>query len=81
MNNNPDIVVEISGHTDSRGGYEMNMNLSKNRAEAVKEWLVAKGISASRIETAGYGPNNPIASNDTEEGRYQNRRIEFKRIR
>ena len=81
MKNNPDIVVEISGHTDSRGGYEMNMNLSKNRAEAVKEWLVAKGISASRIETAGYGPNNPIASNDTEEGRYQNRRIEFKRIR
>lgn len=81
MLNNPDIVVEISGHTDSRGGYEMNMNLSKNRAEAVKGWLVAKGISASRIETAGYGPNNPIASNDTEEGRYQNRRIEFKRIR
>lgn len=81
MVNNPDIIVEISGHTDSRGGYEMNMNLSKNRADAVKEWLVAKGISASRIETAGYGPNNPIASNDTEEGRYKNRRIEFKRIK
>lgn len=81
MKENPEIVVEISGHTDSQGGYEMNMNLSKNRAEAVKEWLVAKGIDASRIETVGYGPNNPIASNDTEEGRYQNRRIEFKRIK
>jgi outer membrane protein OmpA-like peptidoglycan-associated protein len=81
MLNNPEIIVEISGHTDSRGGYEMNMELSRNRAESVKGWLVAKGIDGSRIETAGYGQNNPIASNDSEEGRYQNRRIEFKRIR
>lgn len=81
MANHPEIVVEISGHTDSRGGRDMNMTLSKNRAEAVKQWLVNKGISASRIETQGYGPDQPRASNDTEDGRYQNRRIEFKRIR
>lgn len=81
MRDNPDIVVEISGHTDSRGGREMNMNLSKNRAESVKAWLVSKGIDASRIETVGYGPDKPIDSNDTEEGRLRNRRIEFKRIK
>ena len=81
MHDHPEIFVEISGHTDSRGGYNMNMTLSKNRAEAVKEWLVSRGIDGSRIETVGYGPDNPIASNDTEEGRYKNRRIEFKRVK
>lgn len=81
MRDNPDIVVEISGHTDSRGGREMNMNLSKNRAESVKAYLVSKGISSDRIETVGYGPDQPVASNDTEEGRLKNRRIEFKRIK
>lgn len=81
LKNNPDIEVEISGYTDDRGSRGSNMTLSQNRAEAVKEWLVNKGISASRITAVGYGPGNPIASNDTEEGRYKNRRIEFKRIK
>lgn len=81
MKDNPEIIVEISGHTDSRGTRAMNMNLSKNRAESVKSWLVNNGIDASRIETEGYGPDKPIDSNDTEEGRLRNRRIEFKRIR
>ena len=81
MQDNPAIDVEIAGYTDNRGGYDYNINLSQNRANAVKDWLVSNGISASRIETIGYGENNPIATNDTEEGRYKNRRIEFKRIR
>lgn len=81
MKNNPAIVVEISGHTDSRSGHAYNMELSRDRAESVKSWLIANGISGSRIETVGYGPDQPIATNDTEEGRLRNRRIEFKRIR
>ncbi|MDZ4711147.1 MAG: OmpA family protein [bacterium] len=81
MRDNPAIDVEISGHTDSRGGREMNMNLSKNRAESVKSYLVAKGIDGTRIETNGYGPDQPIATNDTDEGRLKNRRIVFKRVR
>lgn len=81
MKNNPEIFVEISGHTDSRGTRERNMTLSKDRAESVKMWLVANGIDGNRITTAGYGPDQPIASNDTEEGRLKNRRIEFKRIK
>ncbi len=81
MRDNPEIFVEISGHTDSQGGYERNITLSQNRAGAVKEWLVAKGIDGSRIEVVGYGPDKPIASNDTPDGRYQNRRIEFKRTK
>lgn len=81
MKDNPEIVVEISGHTDSRGTRARNMTLSKDRAESVKSWLVSNGIDGSRIETEGYGPDKPIDSNDTEEGRLRNRRIEFKRIR
>ena len=81
MKNNPAIVVEISGHTDSRGTRARNMTLSKDRAESVKSWLVSNGIESSRIETEGYGPDKPIDTNDTDEGRLRNRRIEFKRIR
>ena len=73
--------MEISGHTDSRGTRARNMTLSKERAESVKSWLVSNGIESSRIETEGYGPDKPIDTNDTDEGRLRNRRIEFKRIR
>ncbi len=75
-----DIRVEISGHTDSRGKREMNMKLSAARASAVKDWLVAHGIDASRITTRGAGPDEPIADNKTRAGRSENRRIEFKII-
>jgi len=76
-----DIVVEISGHTDNVGSNAYNQKLSERRANAVKAWLVAKGISADRITAVGYGEESPRVSNDTEENRRLNRRIEFKRIK
>lgn len=81
MKNNPAIEVEISGHTDSRGSNQKNQVLSEQRANSVKEWLVAKGISADRITTVGYGEDKPIAPNDSEENMLKNRRIEFKRTK
>lgn len=81
MKNNPDIQVEISGHTDSRGSNQKNQVLSEQRANSVKDWLVAKGINADRITTVGYGEDKPIAPNDSEEDMLKNRRIEFKRTK
>ncbi|MDX1747024.1 MAG: OmpA family protein, partial [Halobacteriales archaeon] len=80
MKDNPDVRVEIGGHTDSRGRAAMNRKLSLDRAEAVKRWLVDAGIDASRMTTKGYGPSQPVGDNATEEGRAKNRRIEFKRL-
>lgn len=80
MQNNPDLNVLIVGHSskDSEASNaEYNLQLSKDRAESVKSWLVDKGISSYRIETEGKGFSEPIASNETEEGRRKNRRIEF----
>ncbi|MFV8756283.1 OmpA family protein [Nannocystaceae bacterium ST9] len=74
----PNVRIEISGHTDSRGEYEHNMDLSRRRSESVKNYLIAAGIDAARIETRGAGPNEPIATNDTSDGRAENRRIEVK---
>lgn len=74
----PKLKVEISGHTDNVGELPMNMKLSQDRASAVKNFLVNKGISADRIVSIGYGPNKPVESNDTEAGKTKNRRIEFK---
>jgi len=74
----PKMVVEISGHTDNVGRRSFNKRLSEARAQAVKDYLVAKGIDASRMKIYGYGPDRPIATNRTEEGRAKNRRIEFK---
>lgn len=75
---NPLLRVRIEGHTDSYGKPEYNVHLSKQRAEAVKTWLVQKyGIDSSRIETAGFGSQRPVASLNTREGRNSNRRIEF----
>jgi len=73
----PDTDIEIQGHTDSRGTDEYNMGLSERRAGAVADYLRGKGISSSRITTKGFGETAPIASNDTEEGRAQNRRVNF----
>ncbi|MEZ4402161.1 MAG: OmpA family protein [Kofleriaceae bacterium] len=69
-------TIEISGHTDNVGSKKKNKRLSQERADAVRAYLVAKGIDASRIQAVGYGDERPIASNDTPEGRQQNRRIE-----
>lgn len=78
---NEDMAVEIQGHTDSQGNKTKNQELSLARAESVKAWLVNKGIDKSRITTKGFGPDKPIASNGTAEGRAKNRRIEFVRTK
>ena len=72
-----DIDVEVSGHTDNRGSDKHNMGLSQRRAEAVRTHLISKGISADRLTAKGYGKSQPIESNDTDEGRFKNRRVEL----
>jgi OOP family OmpA-OmpF porin len=69
--------VSIEGHTDDRGKPASNLKLSAKRAKAVMKWLSAHGVSASRLESHGYGQGRPIASNDTDEGRSKNRRVQF----
>lgn len=78
MNENPSFHLSLGGHTDSKGSDEFNMELSVKRAKAAYDYLISKGISASRLASAGYGETSPIDSNDTEEGRARNRRVEFK---
>ncbi len=73
----PDIRLKISGHTDSKGARDHNMDLSRRRADAVKRWLTEHGVDGSRLETSGSGPDKPIDTNDTNAGRAKNRRIEF----
>jgi outer membrane protein OmpA-like peptidoglycan-associated protein len=73
----PDATIVISGHTDSVGSDEDNRTLSQKRAQAVKDWLVDKGISADRMKVVGKGELEPMATNETEDGKAQNRRIEF----
>jgi outer membrane protein OmpA-like peptidoglycan-associated protein len=72
-----DIHVVVAGHTDSRGSDAYNIELSKRRAEAVMRYLVDHGIAASRITGQGFGERQPVASNDTAEGRAENRRVEL----
>ncbi len=74
---NPDVQVEISGHTDNVGSDEYNQDLSLRRAQTVKNWLVQRGIAGNRMKTVGKGEMEPIANNDNAEGRAENRRIEF----
>lgn len=74
---NPEVKVLITGHTDNVGNDASNMTLSLNRANSVRSWLIEKGIDATRIRAEGRGETMPRATNDTEEGRAQNRRIEF----
>ena len=74
----PKLKIEVSGHTDNRGSRATNTKLSNNRAKAVYDYLVANGIDASRLTYKGYAFDQPIATNDTKEGRQQNRRVEFK---
>ncbi|MEC7121079.1 MAG: OmpA family protein [Pseudomonadota bacterium] len=73
--------VKIIGHTDSQGDATANLKLSKNRAEAVKQYLIGRGIKATLMSTEGQGANQPIASNDTDEGRKRNRRIAFQLVK
>ncbi len=73
-----DIKAEVAGHTDNRGAPAKNKKLSQQRAEAVMNYLVSKGVDASRLTAKGYGQENPIADNGTEDGRAQNRRVELR---
>jgi outer membrane protein OmpA-like peptidoglycan-associated protein len=76
MTHKPSASIEISGHTDNVGSKKKNKRLSQERADAVRDYLVGKGIEANRIQAVGYGDERPIATNETPEGRQQNRRIE-----
>jgi OOP family OmpA-OmpF porin len=76
----PEVRVEIGGHTDDTGTDEYNMELSQRRAEAVRDYLMSKGTSGSRLEAKGYGKTQPLNTNNTDEGRAQNRRVELKRL-
>jgi len=75
LKSHPDIKAEIQGYTDNRGKYTYNMLLSEKRAKAVYEALIKLGVNKNQLSWAGYGPKNPIASNDTKEGRAKNRRV------
>jgi OmpA-OmpF porin, OOP family len=76
----PEMVLEVRGYTDNQGGRAANVKLSQRRADSVKAYLTGKGIDATRIQTKGFGPDNPIAPNTTPEARLKNRRIEFIRL-
>jgi len=78
LNDFPKMRISIEGHTDSVGKEAMNMRLSQARAEAVRDYVVSKGISPERLEAVGYGPTKPVASNKTARGKAQNRRTEFR---
>ena len=76
----PDVKLEISGHTDSRGKADYNRDLSQRRADAVKTYFVTRGVASERLQSIGYGPTRPIANNKTQSGRATNRRTEFRLI-
>lgn len=80
LRKHPRMKIEIRGHTDGKGNDNYNQRLSEKRAQAVANYLIAKGIPERRIQFKGYGKSLPIDSNDTEEGRANNRRVEFKII-
>jgi outer membrane protein OmpA-like peptidoglycan-associated protein len=77
---NEEIRVQVSGHTDNTGGRALNQRLSRQRAESVRQYLIERGVAADRLTAVGYGPDKPVASNRTTEGRTQNRRVELTRL-
>jgi OOP family OmpA-OmpF porin len=76
LQEHPALTIRVEGHTDSIGSVKYNRWLSQKRADAVRKYLLRKGIAASRVEAIGYGEERPIASNKTLAGRRQNRRVE-----
>ena len=77
LNNQREVEVDVFGHTDARGTDSKNQTLSEGRAKAVMEYLVSRGVASSRMTSKGFGETQPISSNDTAEGRAQNRRVEL----
>ena len=80
LRGNPDVRVEVAGHTDITGSAATNRRLSQARAESVRDYLISKGVPADRMTARGYGPDNPVASNNTVAGRQQNRRVELRKV-
>ncbi|MCK4311246.1 MAG: OmpA family protein [Candidatus Cloacimonetes bacterium] len=76
-----DSTLRFSGHTDNTGSRSLNMKLSRRRAESVRRYLINQGIEAHRLRAIGLGPDHPVTSNKTKEGRAKNRRIEFFRTK
>jgi OmpA-OmpF porin, OOP family len=74
----PELQVEVQGHTDSIGADDYNLKLSQRRAEAVKSYLISKGANGTTLTARGYGKSQPLVSNSTKEGRAQNRRVAFR---
>ena len=78
LKSNPKVEIVLEGHTDNRGDMKKNLALSQHRVDAIKSYLVSKGISARRIKGKGFGGTRPIATNNSEEARMLNRRVEFR---
>lgn len=70
-------LIHVTGHTDSTGTHQYNMDLSQRRADSVSGYLAAQGVQSVRLQARGYGPDRPLAGNDTSEGRQENRRVEI----
>ena len=77
MTENSNLQVELAGHTDNVGKDDDNLKLSQDRADSVREYFIGKGVEPDRVASKGYGESRPVATNDTDEGRKQNRRVEF----
>ena len=77
MQNNPEVAILISGHTDNAGSAASNQKLSERRVQSVGAYLRSKGIASKRILTKGFGSSKPVADNHTEEGKQLNRRVEI----
>jgi outer membrane protein OmpA-like peptidoglycan-associated protein len=78
LTENPTLKIELGSHTDSKGSDDYNQKLSQSRSQSVVTYLINKGISTDRLVAKGYGETVPVATNDTEAGRQENRRTEFK---
>jgi outer membrane protein OmpA-like peptidoglycan-associated protein len=77
MRQNPNMEIFLEGHTDNRGNFDLNVELSQQRVAVVEDLLIRMGVNASRIDGKGFGGTKPIASNDAERTRMLNRRVEF----
>jgi outer membrane protein OmpA-like peptidoglycan-associated protein len=80
LRTNPELRVEVQGHTDDVGRNASNQTLSERRANSVRDWLITNGIDGSRMTARGYGEDNPLVPNDSPENRARNRRIQFRVI-